>query len=239
MKSCPNCGAQGADGMAFCQQCGTQLTPPEAVNPLPPYQPAPTEKPKKRGVKWWHFVLLALSVIILVGMIINFIEWDARNKIDMQYDRGTIQDGVYINQWANLRYEIPDGWEELSAFETAADTVFAIQNPYSGENLQVVFEGVPDSVKDLTEKRYLEILQEDLRDYYADSDYELLFGSIYDETVAGESYKAMTTTLEGKDVIQKAYVRKLGSYMIVIVAAVAEDNNTLADTIIDRFEPAH
>lgn len=105
---------------------------------MPVYTP-PEEPQKPKKSKFKKFLSGFAIFIVIVGFAaIKVAVSDEKTEPDAGYDdsmlfntvaytSGEITDGVYTNEWANLKYTIPEGYAQLEAseighiFENATD----------------------------------------------------------------------------------------------------------------------
>ena len=96
------------------------------------------------------------------------------NKEKIEFTPGAVTDGSYINEWLNIRFEIPEGYPEGGEdfFEDALS-----ENPESamgycsldvltGKQLSVVFE---NAAKGVSEKTYLEAIVRSIKSQWSES----------------------------------------------------------------------
>lgn len=165
--------------------------------------------------------------------------------IDTSYNDGTLTDGVYVNYWANLKYNtnnIPDSVALKSDAELAAkiglniDYGFVVSDPY-GQNLQVMFEDLQGQT--VTDQQYLADLCDSLLLPFAKAGYSATIGAQTIVTVNGVEYRS--AVIYGKvaqtiALVQQILVRQQDGHMIGIV--VSAQNEQIATQMVSLFEPA-
>ncbi len=122
MKYCMHCNTAAEDPSKYCSACGgsdfseTPIDVAETESTAAfvdysdqtPYNPDPStlEKPKKSvGMIIVGIVVAVATVIALVASVIL--------NVMTPYGKGETSDGVYTNEWANMQFELGEGWEEL------------------------------------------------------------------------------------------------------------------------------
>ena len=144
------------------------LTPPAPENPRPPAAP----RTKKRGFKA-AAVIFALLVLVALSQRDQLRQANAgtpsgsqtssRRYID--YTPGTVEGTTYINEWADLKLDIPEGWDiNKNIYDPEYNTiVFDYGLSVSGENEQgthlkcdIWFEALKDEFISLPEEAYLD-----------------------------------------------------------------------------------
>lgn len=130
---CPACGGGNPESTKFCMNCGNALQAP-AQPPVQPQQPAveqhtytpepqqpaveqqpynyyqPAEEPKK--MKTWVKVLIIVVAVFLIIGIVGAIFGES-----IPYTKGEVKDGTYVNEWANIKFDIPEGMKDKPASE--------------------------------------------------------------------------------------------------------------------------
>lgn len=175
-------------------------------------------------------------------------EADKSEVSDEVFIRGEVIDDVYYSEFNNIKMSAPEGWYFVSEdyilslmgigleitggsevinqqlLEQVSIYDMLVQNPVTGENILIMYENLkkellnPDSI---SEEDYVDILRSQL---------EKLPGVTYSDlsdvkrvTIAGESYiscshKATYETM-GSSCVQNYYIRKVGDFMMAIVAS--------------------
>lgn len=150
------------------------------------------------------------------------------------YTKGSVIDGVYVNNWASLQFEITDEWpagekEDIKAYEATNITCGLVAGDITaGKQLAICFEKLPVvestessesaaesevSVEEFTIDGYLD----DIVVSYGAAVAESTVGEYRDVTVAGEKYRAVDVVV-GESVYQTIAARKNGNYCIVLIA---------------------
>jgi len=177
------------------------------------------------------------------------------------YERGVVENGVYHSDYADLTFETPDGWTELTE-----EQLFNMMNlgleltgnedmmneelmkqsaiyDYSardvnGGNIAIMFENLKVSMGSLAdsvdEKVYLESVQSQLKG---------VSGVTYDDLTGPEqiklsgntfykiSHKATYDIMGGYTVSQNYYVRKIDDFMLLILLTSGADGESM-----DKYE---
>ena len=142
------------------------------------------------------------------------------------YNKGSMKDGWYVNEWANMRFDT-NGWtlatdDMLAVFETDPKTEcgLMINNPNTNVTMLICFENLNGQA--VTEKEYIDILKNsftsnnptaEAKDGYttkiADKDFQTLKCS---KSESAEGYR-----------VQGNYVYEQDGYMIVVVVEAFSD----------------
>lgn len=220
----------------------------------PPVAPV---APNKKGLKWWQILLIVVAALIAVFIIIGVLGSgdnaddttptytpsysnstsqtnsdtdDTSSSIGFDeafYNKGHVEDGKYINKWANLQLDFPDDWiieenQDPSEVVEGVDVGVFAGDTVTNENISIRFEKLSGFNKSITEERYLEVSKEEIKDSYASMNLTPEFSDIYDRTVAEKNYKALSITVDGMELVQKVFVRKKDDYMIIVIISAAD-----------------
>ena len=202
IKFCPECG----DNMSAPVTPQNQFTAENNYQPrqygVPEYEPMPVynapeepQKPKKSGFRRFLSVILkiflAFFVVMLIAILSAVLSDDDDKLSEYSYDNavisnsipfttGEITDGVYTNEWANLKYTIPEGYARLwdnevdyiAEGEIHQNTGFYLVN--GGNVLALFFENYDFSLYYADAKDYLEYLCDDeFKEEFASDGFEV------------------------------------------------------------------
>ncbi len=118
MKNCKSCGRSLSDDALFCPGCGgNDFAADQASGASQDVRFSFTPTEIKGKVKAWQIILITLGCIALIAAGIFAVKSVFSAK---SYTSGEIIEGVYTNDWAELKYVIDDGFED----HTAQDTEF-------------------------------------------------------------------------------------------------------------------
>ncbi len=246
---------------------------PMRNQPYNPQNAAPMPTPKKKGIQWWQILLIVLLILIVAGCIIagialNSDDGDVTDNNDFNdsytidsdsqyvteateeatqagvpYTKGAVTDGVYVNEWANIKMAIPEGFNDAdSATYAAAENAITDCGAYfmakdTMSLIYICYEKLP-TFPAYTEEEYLDIALE----VFEEMDEIILkeASETYSTTViAGENYTTAKLVFDNGygDFVQNVYVRKLDNYMVFICAiSQAEDANTALVSTITTAE---
>jgi len=181
-----------------------------------------------------NLFILLLSVFLLTTVFAAKPEDSGNAQISM----GEWKKNVYINDFLNIKYRLPDGWtrysdEDIAEIMKLGTDLISNDQQYLAElaKLNLVYymlvnnPATGDNIVVLTEKAALDYTL----DYYLDSvktqmqnlgtaNYET--GEITKEQVAGVEYSAFLADASAGNVsmTQKYYSRKLGKFFVSIIA---------------------
>lgn len=177
--------------------------------------------------------LAVIASLIMLSVVFMFVfyqsgEQDDKGDIsDIEYNKGELKDNVYLNEWCNLKIEIPDGWREanwetyieLDGSSNKVDCGLALQSDRGIGLFLVVFE----------DGGYYHISESKLLDYAEDKLKENKLMIVKedtiergDATIAGAKYETLTATVtssNNKDVSGciRYYLRAKGKRIIMIM----------------------
>ncbi len=151
------------------------------------------------------------------------------------FSRGYTSDGVYINEWANIKFTFPEDWDETEFVELDESLGYSelqIFNAATSENMSVLLEKVN---KTINEKLYLVAVKSRLPAQFEEMGMVPVFGETREETVGGQKFTVMDITFEEETgFVQRFMIRKQGDYMIVITISVLSFES--ADEVAEGFD---
>lgn len=187
IKFCPECGDNMSVPVTRQNQFENNYQPRQYGVPeyeaMPVYNvPEEPQKPKKSGLRKIFSVVLKIFLVLFAVMLIAILgavlsddddklsKYSYDNAVisnSFPFTTGEIADGVYINEWANLKYTIPEGyarlWDNevdyLAEGEIHENTGFYLVN--GGNVLALFFENYDISLYYADTKDYLEYLCDD------------------------------------------------------------------------------
>ncbi len=187
------------------------------------YQPKPKEQKTKNLIGIFFAGLLLLFALGTTISIIN--DKIDRNQNDdysvseqtVLYTNGSVSDGVYTNEWADIRIELTDGWEQGSNEDYAEMEDDYIDCGFYGRNgvntLTVLFVQTGDTTEE-DEEDYLK--EYALAIGGAMSDYRITEPSFKFVGDYSYLYSKITGNVEVSDMIVSAYLRGLDDRVILI-----------------------
>lgn len=155
------------------------------------------------------------------------------------YNKGSLVDGWYVNEWANIKFDANSNWtdgsaDEYGSYEGDANTECGVilNDATNGKQLVICFEKLNGPSASVTEEGYLDIITSSLKQQYADANLTCTVADYYDTTVANENFKTAKFTFDGSTMVQEFLVRKYDGYMI-FVAVMAQDSFD-ASTVVNN-----
>lgn len=227
-----------------------QYQPQYQAQYQPQYQPQPVTPPKKKKTGL-IIALIAASLVVMaiIGMLVEKLFQEQGYGTDngddyygfgdiggvsgnhnttgdiVEYTKGTLENGRYTNNWANLRVDITGDWtngssEEYAAYEVDSRTECGviINDTTKGKNLTIGFEQLIGVDALMSEDEYLDVLAANLVAEYAALNLTCHIGAYSTTTIAGEQYRTMRATFDGQTLVQEFHVRKLDGYIIFVIA---------------------
>lgn len=156
------------------------------------------------------------------------------------YNKGSMKDGWYVNEWANMKFDANSNWTDGSAEEYDSyagdpntECGVILNDATNGKQLVICFEKLNGPSASVTEDAYLDIIVSSLKQQYSDANLTCTVADYFDTTIANEKFRTAKFTFEGSTMVQEFHVRKYDGYMI-FVAVMAQDNfdaSTVANNI--------
>lgn len=249
MKYCKNCNSATEESSLFCSSCGGSefneaaqaQQPAQPENPMGqmPYNPDPSlvQKPKKS-------VLSKVVIGVIIAAVCAFLVF-AIVKIanTTPYTKGEVSDGAYVNEWANLKFDLGEDWvvgssdEHKTVESEGVECGLVAESDYAYVTLAFC-EGWGGS----TAKEYIEewdperAITDELDPTYT----ALAVGGDTEKVIAGEKYTVRryeaTWTEDGILYAQTRYecIRIEGTYAIHLTVIVLEAD--MFDDVADNFK---
>lgn len=146
------------------------------------------------------------------------------------YNKGSVVDGWYVNEWANLRVDTSGSWTDGSAEEYASydgtanlECGVILNDKAAQKQLVICFEKLNGPSALLSEDGYLDAFVTDLKQTYANANLTCTASDYYDTTIAGQTCRTVKITFDGMSTVQVVHVRKQDGY-VIIVPIVAQDS---------------
>lgn len=243
---CATCGSQNFQNLDSSQVAGVQ-NPQQQYNYQQPVsqqqfnyqQPVQqyVEPKKKKNVGL--IVGIIAGVLILLGIIGALAQNDLEEPEipdidimdsvvpDIEYTKGEVIDGYYINEWANIKFEItedyPDNTEELRSMQENAitDCGFASGNltDGSGRLFSIAFENLGWQANNYSTEEYMNVLIDGLEEGYKEANVVYAVSETAEKTIAGETYKFISIDVGNGMLCQQICVRQIDEYMVVITVS--------------------
>ena len=169
------------------------------------------------------------------------------------FERGKWEDNVYKNEFANITFKLPEGWTYSSDEEIAEMMNIGVEalndnqqamsklaeqtsvydmvsnDPNTGASVMVMFE---KPLMKVSTDFYIDKLKTGLEE--VDSiDYTI--GDVTTESIAGEEYTVLTTTVPAYNMVQKYYIKTEGNYFIDVLVTYIE-SLTEPSSIMNNFQ---
>ncbi len=154
----------------------------------------------------------------------------------IEYTKGTIENNVYTNEWANIKFELDDTWKkgsdaEFKSYENENTECGLIAGAATeGRQLAIAFEKNPLNLYD--EKAYLDNVKKGMN--AAVTGYT--FGEYYTKSIAGTDFMGMDVTLKQSGVtVYQAMFTKIhdGKFISIVVTSLVgkEEINSVLNKI--------
>lgn len=156
------------------------------------------------------------------------------------YNKGSVVDGWYVNEWANIRFDTSGSWtdgsaEEYGVYEGDPNIEFGIilNDVINGKQLTISYEKLIGADVFITEEEYLDNFTSALKELYAEANLPYTIADYYDTTIAGEIFKTAKFTFDGSAMVQAFHVRYYDGYMIFM--GVTAPDNFDASSIVNNI----
>ncbi len=247
MKICPNCGNAVDDGANFCKKCGARVREQPAT---------PSGKKKKsKGNAVGILVLVLLTLAVIGSLSEKYLQdkdkdptdatQEAGNAADLPteedsggFDKGRIDGGWYVNEWAELCFDM-SGWSEgdrsdYALYSGEGGIIGAVlKDDATGAQAVVGFEELDGTNRLITEEIYLDTGIDPIMEQFQDQGLTYTASEYIDTTVAGNPYKTVTFTVTEYGAVASLYARKYDGYMVLLI--VVAHNAAEGEAVIGRF----
>ena len=235
MKKCSHCSRTASDDISVCPVCGgTDFEPVvEQTSSFNPYNYVPYQGEIKAKMKPWQIILIVLgcAAIILTAF------FAVKGILGPDKHRGEIKDGVYLNEWAEIKLVIPESFDDVTASEASE-----YQDNYN--DCELVIESEETSLIMLMENlsgsgiastnEYIKLLHDD---FESDIDMKLdgmSVGEIFDIEIAGKQFKAFKNTAANDAFLQYMCVYKKENRAIIFIVTAYEESQI--EDILSKIE---
>lgn len=216
------------------------------------YAPAKDYKDKSKNRKLFAILIPVIAIVLMIAssLAVRFI-YMSNEKGDVggvEYTKGKISGGVYLNEWANLRVKIPDGWitsgsstyKELEGSSGKVDCGLALESLDGESTFRILFEDIGKYGQ--TGKTVLEQVEKQLRSETSYSMYSKSFesggceiGDSFYSTLTMKLHMAETSITYEYTSYTKMYARVKGKKVIFI--AVSGQSKDFVDGFINNVSP--
>ena len=169
-----------------------------------------------------------------------------------EFTRGKWIDNKYINDFADIKFNLPTGWEKYTDEEIAklmnvgieqlngdqkellensgSNSVYGmvVNDPSSGASAMILFE---NTIFKVTPEYYLSSVKTQLEEVES---FYYTIGDIYEKKLAGNTYSAMDAEVSGTVVKQYYLVRTIDNYVVAMIITTTQDGQL--DTVLNCFE---
>ena len=166
---------------------------------------------------------------------------DDSSTVKKPYTKGSIQGNKYINEWANISFDIT-GWTngdtEIYAdmeYSEYVDCGLYLTDILNNKIIMITFTKIPTLESNITETEIVNIIIDGLKNRIDEQNVEYEVSDFYDYVIADEMYTNVYIDLYNNSVVEDVYVRKHDGYIIQIV--VTADNINTSCGIVDQITP--
>lgn len=246
MKRCRNCDSMLNDSDRICSSCGNttfyfeQDNNNEQQNQFITYvenvrgnrrrvvyetQSQPKEKGGKIS-KILSFIFAGFLLFLALGLMLDIINKRVENNsynnyIETEqlvdYTKGSVVDGIYINEWADIKIDLNDGWVEgnIVEYEEIEDEyIYCGFYGKKGVNtLTITFINTGDNSGEMQDeylKEYILAVGGEMQNVtITEPVYEIIGNFAY-------LYSDVSGNINGDNLVVSAYMRSLDKYTILI-----------------------
>lgn len=257
MKICTNCNNVEADTSKFCSNCGSSSfrdehsIDNEIYNSQTNYEFLTDEtiiEAKKRRKKKMLSMLGVLALILIVLVFVTAIKVthdskvtkpsnDYTNNTEIPYSEGIFENSVYVNNWADIKIELPESWSEASqkqysSYEDEITTCDFYAENSDGDLLSILFINLSSNDTTYSEDEILREMTTGISSKLENPNtteplYQLLGNQLY-------LYSDVEGKINDKDMCITSYVRFQDEYAIVInITSKNPENNHSISASID------
>lgn len=262
-KQCKACGSNVPNDAQFCQVCGgadfiiDNQTPNQPIYSQS-WQPPVSQKRSKKTGLIIGIIAVVLIVLAGIGMVTERVfqeqgygdntgnNGDTNNNFEgipekLYYSKGTFDGSVYTNTWADIKFELPEGFSnaDLATYNAIENSntecgIYFMADDTMGL-LYICYEKLP-TFPTYDEEKYLNSAMKSLQNVSGIT-YEIP-NTYTAATIGGYTYAKAECEFNNKngDFANTFYVRKLDNYMIVISAIGV--NFGFNDALVNRITTA-
>lgn len=255
---CQYCGSSNFDSEVQIDASfyETQTENPDTSaynNPYPAYnqQPMAPPQPKKKSKGIIVAIIAVILILFFIGIgfaLGNNSQSDnstsdgniktTENLPKVEYTKGTLDGTTYTNEWANIKFTIPEGFSNADSeyYETSETLVsecgLYVVSDTSYDTLIIGFEKLP-AVPKVDEEEYMDIVMEQFAES-TDVIYEIP-DSYTTKTIANQTFLKATCQVKNGDIdlVQTYCVKKIDNTMVYIIVSgfYTEENNKMLENI--------
>lgn len=249
---CPYCGGALNPGSKFCMNCGNDVSAFTAANVQPAQymvngqvQPVSEGMPaynqqldlstpdnKKSFLKKFIIgILVSFAVFFAISIIFSVIS----DKPSVDFTKGEVEDGYYVNEWADIKFEITDEFPEgsknaYSIFEkNGMECGYVSYDSIGGKILLI---GFGDSDKFTSEELALENAMQGGLSAMEEGGFDYEFSDTFKKDFGGNEFLCSEMELEGFKLI--VGVKKIDGKMVFFEVFAEEDT---VEDFLDSVEP--
>ncbi len=233
MKKCKTCGKLDSDSVLFCAGCGGREFVPESAQDGR-FDFTPTEI--KGRVKAWQIIVIAIACFAIIAAGVLAVMNILNTK---SYTNGEISDNVYLNDWAEIRFDFADSFTDITSTNGAtfddeySDVGFVAERAEGNVVLSLSFQHLGDT-RGYSEKEgmddFLEGYGDELTSEFGGTP---SFSDYFDYTVAEKEYTTAKVNLPGM-FTEYHCIRFEGEYAIII--SIAADSEADIISALSAFE---
>lgn len=152
------------------------------------------------------------------------------------YTKGTIENNVYTNEWADMKFELDDTWKqgsdaEFKSYENEnTDCGLIAGIATEGRQLAIAFEKNPLGLYD--EESYLNNVKKGMNE--AVSGYS--FGEYYTKSIAGKDFLGVDVSLtQGSVTFYQSFFTKLHDGKFISIAVTSITGKTEIDSVLAKI----
>ena len=206
---------------------------PYSQNNYQPYSPnmsqyadiLPRQKRSKKHLAW-IIPVAVVGFITLLVFVVTIVKKANDDTPSVPYTKGTVVDGVYENEWADIRLEIPSGWKinksKYSEYEDERTEVGLLLEDSYGSTFIISFEEIKGI--GVSETAYINSVESQIKDEAKIGSTILISTDKGYETISGISYRYLKCKYLYmiSDIYGEVYVKIRGKRATVITITGAD-----------------
>lgn len=151
------------------------------------------------------------------------------------YTKGAVENGSYINKWANMRFDIGNEWTEgtydqYAAFEGDGKTEcgLLLSDEVGGKQLTIGFEKLDGVNLLISEDEYLDVVVDGMKNQFTGTGLTCIVSDYYDYPVANKTFRSVKISFEGVGMVQQIHVCNYDGYMIFVMAMAQSEYDAIS-----------
>ena len=226
---------------------GAPVQRPVVPNSQAPYQPTMPVVSEKRKLKWYQILLIVVGALLVLLFAVGIVIWSQESSYEpnnnhyndyyddstttapyVAYTKGSVVDGYYINEWANIKFPISEKFPEAdsSAYSKYTDTYndvgFYSDDSFTGRMLLIQFTDLSSNPTSYNAEKFLNELLSGIKEQYP----SWTISEYFHKTIAEQDYLVCNITADGSSGKEMIFVRFEGKRVISIMVSSSTASET-------------